>query len=88
MASAFNTSEPQYVKATIIDGPGPSRPYNFSTQNARTASSPLQGIAKIAGGAAIAMAGISMLILPGPGLLAIGGGIALAWSGVNDLMGR
>lgn len=47
--------------------------------------SPLSSLAKIAGGALLALVGLPLLILPGPGLLAIGAGIALALSGINDV---
>ncbi len=60
-------------------------PFNSAYNQKSKAFSPLTSIAKIAGGALLALAGVPMLILPGPGLLFIGGGAALAFSGFTDL---
>lgn len=47
-----------------------------------------RGVAQMVGGAAIAVAGVPMLILPGPGALAIAGGVAMASKGHRDFTGR
>ncbi len=60
-------------------------PFNSAYNQKSKVSSPLTSIAKIAGGALLALIGVPMLILPGPGLLFIGGGAALAFSGFADL---
>lgn len=44
-------------------------------------------IVQIISGLLIALAGIPMLILPGPGLLAIFGGLAMAGKGVKKFLG-
>lgn len=63
------------------------------TTTAATATSPkgsgrIGSAVQVAAGGAIALVGIPMLVLPGPGLLAIGGGLALAAGGVKKLMGK
>ena len=60
-------------------------PFNSACSQKSKVFSPLTSIAKIAGGALLALVGVPMLILPGPGLLFIGGGAALAFSGFVDL---
>ncbi len=60
-------------------------PFNSAYNQKSKVFSPLTSIAKIAGGALLALIGVPMLILPGPGLLFIGGGAALAFSGFADL---
>ena len=62
-----------------------THPFNSAYDQKSKAFSPLTSIAKIAGGALLALIGVPMLILPGPGLLFIGGGAALAFSGFADL---
>lgn len=76
--SADNTTggPEEVVNAYIIDEPkGPS-------------SSRLGGALTMAAGGAIALVGIPMLILPGPGLLAIGGGIYLISRGAKTFFGK
>lgn len=46
-----------------------------------------KGVAQMIGGAAIAAAGVPMLILPGPGVAAIAGGAALAAKGARTAFG-
>jgi len=46
------------------------------------------GLLQTIAGGVVALAGVPMLILPGPGLLAIGLGGALAASGVKKMMGK
>ena len=48
----------------------------------------LGGAVQVVAGAAIALVGVPMLILPGPGLLAIGGGVVLMARGAKNLFGR
>ena len=60
-------------------------PFNSACSQKSKSFSPLTSIAKIAGGALLALVGVPLLILPGPGLLFIGGGAALAFSGFADL---
>ncbi len=60
-------------------------PFNSAYGQKNKVFSPLTSIAKIAGGALLALIGVPLLILPGPGLLFIGGGAALAFSGFADL---
>ena len=60
-------------------------PFSSTYTQKSKAFSPLTSIAKIAGGALLALIGVPMLILPGPGLLFIGGGAALVFSGFTDL---
>ena len=48
----------------------------------------IAGTAKVAGGIALAAAGVPMLVLPGPGMLIIAGGVALAGKGLSDIMGN
>ena len=62
-----------------------THPFNSAYNQKSKVFSPLTSIAKIAGGALLALIGVPMLILPGPGLLFIGGGAALAFSGFADL---
>ena len=45
----------------------------------------LSALALIAFGVLLAMVGVPMLVLPGPGLLTIGAGVALAASGMRRL---
>lgn len=58
---------------------------NAGTAHARR-DSRVGGIVKIAAGGVCVLAGIPMLILPGPGLIAIGGGLALMASGAKSLL--
>ena len=60
-------------------------PFNSAYNQKSKVFSPLTSIAKIAGGALLALVGVPLLILPGPGLLFIGGGAALAFSGFANL---
>ena len=70
----------QVAQATVIGDTG----------TAATAKKPRRaaGAAQLVAGSAIALVGVPMLILPGPGLLAIGGGAALAASGLKKLAGK
>ena len=47
-----------------------------------------RGAAQMAGGAALAVAGVPMLVLPGPGAVAIVGGAAMASKGHREMTGR
>lgn len=47
-----------------------------------------RGAAQMAGGAALAVAGVPMLVLPGPGAVAIVGGAAMASKGHRVMTGR
>lgn len=47
-----------------------------------------KGIKQIAGGAALAAAGIPMLILPGPGAVAIAGGATMIGKGYTNVTGK
>ena len=57
----------------------------FQTAAASAPRSIFGGLARIAAGAGLVLAGIPMLILPGPGLLAILAGTALAAGGARKL---
>ena len=46
------------------------------------------GICELGAGALLAIVGVPMLILPGPGLLAIGAGGALAYDGIRRIAGK
>lgn len=52
------------------------------------AAQKIKGAGQMAAGAAVAAAGIPMLILPGPGAAAIAGGVALASKGQRNFSGR
>ena len=53
-----------------------------------SASDRAKGAAQMAGGAALAAAGVPMLVLPGPGAVAIVGGVAMASKGHRTMTGR
>lgn len=74
-APGFGAATP--VDARVIDPAAADQP-----------KSRLGGAARIAAGGVCALAGIPMLILPGPGLLAIGGGAYLMASGAKRLFGK
>ncbi|WP_139653689.1 hypothetical protein [Raoultibacter phocaeensis] len=73
-------------------GSGPAIPVDArvigSTNTSDQPKSRLGGAARIAAGGVCTLAGIPMLILPGPGLLAIGGGVYLMASGAKRLFGK
>ena len=77
-ATGSNTSTSAHTTYTTY-------PFNSAYGQKNKVFSPLTSIAKIAGGALLALVGVPLLILPGPGLLFIGGGAALAFSGFADL---
>lgn len=77
-ATGSNTSTSAHTTYTTY-------PFSSAYSQKSKVFSPLTSIAKIAGGALLALIGVPMLILPGPGLLFIGGGAALAFSGFADL---
>lgn len=87
-AATPSSSHTQHVQAEILNGKSGfsagSSP--FASDSSRTGAPSMTGAAaKIIGGGAMALLGLPLLILPGPGLLCIMGGLALAASGVNDL---
>ena len=53
-----------------------------------SAAQKAKGVAQMAAGAAIGVAGIPLLVLPGPGAVAIVGGAALASKGQRNYSGR
>lgn len=57
------------------------------SQSASTPTGKLGNAVSIVAGGAIALVGVPMLVLPGPGLLAIGGGVALMAKGAKGLLG-
>lgn len=66
------------VNAYVVDEP-------------RTESAPKSKVGSaltFAAGGCIALVGVPMLVLPGPGLLAIGGGVALMARGAKGLFGK
>lgn len=67
---------PEQVRATVIEG-GPAA--------AAGSGGKLGAAAQVVAGGAIALVGIPMLILPGPGLLAIAGGVVVAANGIKKL---
>ncbi|MEA5019912.1 MAG: hypothetical protein VB027_06050 [Gordonibacter sp.] len=71
---------PPVVQATVI---GDARAAAAAKKPSRAS-----GAVQLVAGSAIALVGVPMLILPGPGLLAIGGGVALAASGLKKLVGK
>ena len=71
---------PPVAQATVIGDAGAA--------TAAKKSSRASGAVQLVAGSAIALVGVPMLILPGPGLLAIGGGVALAASGLKKLAGK
>lgn len=74
----------EHVQAEFFNSKGnASAGFPFSSQSEPASLG--TSMAKILGGGALALIGLPMLILPGPGLLCLGGGIALAASGLNDL---
>lgn len=66
------------TNAYIIDEP----------KNKIPAKGKLGDAATMVAGGAIALVGVPMLVLPGPGLLAIGGGVALMAKGAKGLFGN
>lgn len=54
----------------------------------RKGSGRIGGAVQLVAGSALAVIGVPMLILPGPGLLAIGGGAVLAVNGARRLIGK
>ena len=77
-ATGSNTSTGAHTTYTTY-------PFNSAYDKKSKAFSPLTSIAKIVGGALLALVGVPLLILPGPGMLFIVGGAALAFSGITDL---
>lgn len=67
-------------------GPVPS-PSDDPSAPKTTEGTRAKGVAQMVGGAAIAAAGVPMLILPGPGVAAIAGGAALAAKGARTAFG-
>lgn len=67
-------------------GPVPS-PSDDPSAPKNTEGTRAKGVAQMVGGAAIAAAGVPMLILPGPGVAAIAGGAALAAKGARTAFG-
>ena len=87
-AATPSSSHTQHVQAEILNGKGSSSAGSFpfaSDPGSSSAPSITGAAAKIIGGGAMALLGLPLLILPGPGLLCILGVLALAASGVNDL---
>lgn len=94
-----NPSE-QPIEVTPVDvisesqtatGEGSATPVNaYVVEEAPRSSAPKSKIgsaASIVAGGAIALVGVPMLVLPGPGLLAIGGGLALMARGAKGFLG-
>ena len=85
---SFNKKSSDSIKSSIPDG-SPAIPVNaYIIEEEGASSAPankIGSVAAIVAGGAIALAGIPMLILPGPGLLAIGGGVALMAKGSKGL---
>ncbi len=76
-------NEETYCEATILDENG-----NPLENTNPTPLTKAKGVAQMAGGAALGVAGIPMLILPGPGAAAIASGAALASKGHRNFTGR
>ena len=96
-ASEQPQGEPVVVEAEVLDDePSPAgaeaaggdaangESANSAEENARKA----KGMTQMAAGAAVAAAGVPMLILPGPGVAAIAGGVALMGAGYQNMTGK
>ncbi|MGI6104752.1 MAG: hypothetical protein ACOYD7_00990 [Raoultibacter sp.] len=101
MVKASYSYDPQFegVESTPINTPhiGDAKPANETPTNAyiidepktqASSKSKLGDAATVVAGGAIALVGVPMLILPGPGLLAVGGGIALMAKGAKGLLSK
>ncbi|MEF2846084.1 MAG: hypothetical protein U0O24_05485, partial [Eggerthellaceae bacterium] len=78
------TSETIEVEAVVLDENG------NPTSEKRTVkiSTKAMGAAQVAAGTVLTIAGVPMLILPGPGVVALAGGAALLSKGQRNLTGR
>lgn len=65
----------------------PTNAYIIDEPKNQVSQSKLGSVATIAVGGVVALVGVPMLVLPGPGLLAIGGGVALMLKGAKGLRG-
>lgn len=79
-ATAQSTTDPITVIPNVIPHEGEQTPTS-QTQK-------IKGAAQMAAGGALAVAGVPLLILPGPGAVFIVGGVALASKGQRNFSGR
>lgn len=79
-ATAESTNDPVTVIPDVIPVDGEEIPTS-QTQK-------IKGAAQMAAGGALAVAGVPLLILPGPGAVFIVGGVALASKGQRNFSGR
>lgn len=68
--------------------PDAALPSHNKGKTSVSAAQRARGAAQLAGGAALAVAGVPMLVLPGPGAVAIVGGAAMASKGHREMTGR
>ena len=81
-AASSSRNSAQSVHAEYLHNKSAGSPFAGASNAAPTAQT---AVVKILAGGAVALLGLPMLILPGPGLLAIGAGVAIAASGIKDL---
>ena len=79
-ATAKSTDDPVNVIPDVLPHDGEA---SSVSQKQR-----IKGVAQMAAGGALAVAGVPLLILPGPGAVFIVGGVALASKGQRNLSGR
>ncbi len=79
-ATAESTNDPVTVIPEVIPAEGDYIPASQSQR--------IKGAAQMAAGSALAVAGVPLLILPGPGAVFIVGGVALASKGQRNFSGR
>lgn len=79
-ATAESTDDPVNVIPDMLPVDGENPPASQSQK--------IKGAAQMAAGSALAIAGVPLLILPGPGAVFIVGGVALASKGQRNFSGR
>ena len=79
-ATAESTNDPVNVIPDVLPHDGESSSVSQSQK--------IKGAAQMAAGGALAVAGVPLLILPGPGAVFIVGGVALASKGQRNFSGR